>query len=628
LVQEDKEINYLNKGKLLYLITYRDNQFYIEIKTESLIDHDDYQSEVDYLKWLYIAFNDTSKRWKISEDRIQEIILWFERDRKKYEISSLCAEKFIEMQNQYKREVEFYRNRVFDKSILKENVIPFNYQITAIEKRLSLSRFLDSFDAGLGKTFINICVFSQLYKENKIDGIIIIVPIGLSFHWVRQILQFVSIFNENDIQIINNEEKIKPFNRYVDKKILIIRQDLIADCIASYKKDYDSKKSLKNIRWNDYVDIKKEWNKENLLLLIDESHSIKHTSSIKTKAIFSIKKYFDKICLLTATPFINGAEDSYSQFKLLDNSIIPMEENAFKLWIAQSIGNKWDRYAINIYNSDNVKKLMQSYQHIFFQARKEDIEEVKTKKIIKPIELQLTTNQKILYQKIVEKELYILQEEYDMVTWKLLLNRIHLLLEIFDNAELLKKRSYSDSEINKLIDSCKLDNDPKFIYLKNRVEDICGGQEKKIIIFDIHPSTLDELYIKFKKYNPLIIHGQTKCLDKDKDRQEKQDLFNYDKNYRMILLSLYTSSAGINLQYGGSNIIINTLAWDATLFRQAQDRIYRVDSKYDSLIELPYYPLSLDNLRMKRNFNRIEFNSKLDQEISQDELDRLLNGTY
>jgi len=210
----------------------------------------------------------------------------------------------------------------------------------------------------------------------------------------------------------------------------------------------------------------------------------------------------------------------------------------------------------------------------------------------------------------------------------LLLSKIHLLLEVFDSPELLKKREYNDKEINSLLNKWKLENDPKFIYLKSRVEDICDEQNKKIIIFDVHPQSLDELAFKFKFYNPLVIHGQIKTSNKEKDRQEKQDLFNYDKKYRIILLSLYTSSAGINLQYGASNIIINTLAWDATLFRQAQDRIYRVDSKLDSLIELPYYSQSLDNLRMKKNFSRIELNSKLDQEISQRDLERLLNGTY
>jgi SNF2 family DNA or RNA helicase len=615
----------------LYLISYEKDSFYIEPVFNEFVDKDQFDETILYLQQLFLFYNSIDKKYKIPNDRVDEIILFLEKDSKEYEISSNCADKLSEIQSEYKKkELKFFRDRTFDPSILNEGVVPYNYQIDAINWRLKRSAYLDSFDAGLGKTFANICVFSQLYKHKEIDGIVIIVPIGLSFHWVRQIIQFTNVFKEEDIQMIDNSLKIQPFNKFQDKKILIIRQDLIADVVASYKKDYSPKKSLKNLRWNstNFVDIKKEWNKEKLLLLIDEGHSIKHMSSIKTKAIHNIKKYFDYRLLLTATPAINGMEDIYSLIKLIDNSIIPMSENAFKLWIASSLGNKWDRYAINSYNTNNVQKLMSSYQHVFSQARKEDIDEVKTKKIIKPIELELTSLQKKLYQLVVEKELAVLQQEFDTITWKLLLSKIHLLLEVFDNPELLKSREYNDKDITSLLNKWKIENDPKFIYLKNRVEDICDDQKKKIIIYDIHPKSLDELAIKFKSYNPLVIHGQIKCKDKDKDRQEKQDLFNFDSKHKMILLSLYTSSAGINLQHGSSNIFVHTLGWDATLFRQAQDRIYRVDSKVDSLIELPYYSQSLDNLRMKRNFSRIELNSRMDQEVTERDLHRLLNGDF
>jgi hypothetical protein len=608
----------------LFTIDFKDKDFIILI--EEYLERDEFMIIVNFFKRIFIQY--VNGDWTIPFKRIDEILMWLDKYKYVYKLSDVAKIKFQEFKKSFKQETTFNRHIEFDSSILNDEVIPYNFQLSAINWRLKRSAYLDAFDAGLGKTFINICVFSQLYKNKQIDGIIIIVPIGLSFHWLRQILEFVKIFKEEDIQVINNEEKIQPFIKFQDKKILIIRQDLIADVIASYKKDYSKKKSLKNLRWETsyFVDIKKEWNKENLLLLIDEAHSIKHLSSIKTKALFSIKKYFKYRLLLTATPSINEFADIYSLISMIDHSIIPYSENAFKIWISQSIGNRWSNYAIIEYNTTNVQKVMKDYSIIFSQARKEEINEVKTKKFIKTIECELTPLQKIIYQKIVEKELLILQEEYDSITWRIIINKIHLLLEIFDNPELLKKRHYNDKEIMQYLNKWKIENDPKFIYLKGKVENICDEQNKKIIIYDIHPLTINLLEEKFKKYNPLIIHGELKVKNKDKDRQEKQDLFNYNKEYRMILLSLYTSSAGINLQHGSNDIIINTLAWDATLFRQAQDRIYRVDSKYDSRIELPYYSLSLDNLRMKKNFDRIELNSRMDKEISREELKNLLGG--
>lgn len=612
----------------MYLITYRDNQFYIELEYDSIDSHEDFQSEVDYLKWLYIAFNDTSKRWKIPEDRIQEIILWMERDKKNYQISSSCADKFIEMQNQYPREVEFYRNIVFDKSILKENITLKNFQEKGINWRLQRSSYLDAFDTGTGKTISNICVFSHLYKNNIIDGIIILVPIGLAYNWQEEILDKVNVFKKDDIQIIENHNKIQLFNKFQDKKILIIRHDLYADCIASYRKDYQSRKSLKDLRWKtaDYVDIKKMWNKHNIFLCIDECDSIKHTDSIKTKALFSTKKYFKNKALLSATPWINGIEDSYSPLTYIDKSIIPMQENAFKLWLSTSIGNRWDKYAIQEYNANNVQKLMQSYQHIFIQNRKEELEEIKTVKFYKDIKCQITEEQIVLYEKITEQVLHILQEEYDQITWKLLNEKLHLILECFDNPLLLKKRKYSDPEINKILDKWKIENDPKFIYLQNRLEHLIDDTKSKVVIYDIHPQTIETYAEKFKKYNPLIIHGQIKTNDKEKDRKEKEDLFNHDDKYKLMILSAFTSSRGINLQYGSSNIICSTIPFDATVVKQLSERTDRVNSTKDSTIEYLYYPHTIDAYRYNKVVRRMEMNKRLDDFVTQKELEQLLNG--
>lgn len=612
----------------MYLISYKDNQFYIEIKMETLVDHDEYQSSVDYLKWLYIAFNNTSKRWKIPSERTQEIILWFDRDKKDYSISNDCAEKFIEIQSQYKREVEFYRNRVFDKNILNEGVELKKFQEQYINWRLQRSAWIDAHDAGCGKTIQEICVFSQLYKDGLIDGIIILVPIGLSYHWQQEILEKVNLFKKEDIQIIDNILKVKPFEKFNDKKILIIRHDLYADCIASYKKDYDSKKSLKDLRWKtaDYVNIKSMWGKQKLFVCLDEGHSFKHTSSVKTKALFSTKKYFDYRAFVSATPWINGVEDSYSPITFIDQSIIPMPENAFKLWISESIGNRWDKYAISTYNTDNVKKLMQLYQPILTQVRKEDLEEIKTIKQFRDIKCQPLREQLSLYQKIAEYELRVLQEDYDVITWKLLLEKLHLICEVFDNPLLLKKRKYDNKDIHTILDNWKIENDSKFIYTKNRLEDLIEEKKCKVIIYDTHPTTIETLADKFKQYNPLVIHGGLKVKDKELDRKEKENLFNFNKDYKLMILSSYTSSQGINLQYGSSNIIFYTLPWDGTVVKQGQERTDRVNSIVNSTIEFLFYPETIDAYRYKKVINRIEFNKRLDKEVSQSELEMLLNG--
>ena len=612
----------------MFHISYEYNNFFVEYKSKEFLDREQLEEILLYFRQLFLSYNIELRKFKIPKDRLDEVILWFEKDGKDYTISKEAGDQFEILKNNYKREVEFYRGKTFDASILNEGIKAFDYQIKAINYRLQRNITEDAFDAGTGKTFINICVASQRYKEGLIDSIIILVPVGMSFHWKYEILKFVNIFKEEDIQIIDNDNKIKPFEKYIDKKILIIRHDFLAHHLASYRKDYTPKKSLKTLKWKSstFVDIKKAWNKNNIQLLIDEAHNFKNTSAIRTKALFNIKDYFKYRINITATPAINGIEDVYANLSFLDKSIIPMSENAFKLWLSKDIGNKFDRYAIKSYNTQNVSTLMLSYQHIWSQIRKEDLEEIKTNKFINVVNFELNKLQQELYHKITDYELRVLQEEYDKITWRILLSKIHLILEVFDNPLLLAKRKYDSKDINNLIAKYNIEQDAKFIYLKNRIEDICDIQGKKLIVYDIHPDTLNFFYTYFKKYNPLIIHGQVKTKNKDKERKEIEDLFNYNDNHRIIFLSAYTSSAGINLQHGGSNILVYTLAWDATLFRQLQDRTWRATSTQDSFVEVLNYPYSLDRLRTNRNLFRIELNNKMDQEISQNDLNRLLNG--
>ena len=597
---------------------------HIKLDYGSWVDHDIFLDDVNYLKSLHLHYDHQNKIWKVPEKRLEELLLWFQRDNQNYDITSECSD-YLKTKEPYRREILFFKDRIFDDSILNQGITLKDFQIEAIQKRLQRNNYLDAYDTGLGKTVVNLCVFSFLLNAGLIDGIIILCPIGLGFQWEHEILNFVNVFKEEDIQIIDNSLKIKCFEKFQDKKILIIRHDLLSDVLASYSKNYKAGKSLKKHKWSEF-NIKEKWDKKSIFLCVDESHAFKHSSSIKTRALHSLKKNCDYKALLTATPAINGLADIYTSFDFLDSSIISKEEGAFKLWVAKYIGNTWDKYAINSYDTTKVKQILDRSKHIFFQKNKKDVPEMMTILNEHRIACDVSYTQRLLYQAIADKELSVLKEKNEKLTWQQLFMKLPLLLEVLDNPELLKKRQYNDPYINNLLSKVNIENDNKFICVKEKVRSLIEDQNKKVILYDIHPTTLDLLYEKFKKYNPLIIHGELKVKDKDKDRKEKQDLFNFDPKYKIILLSLYTSSAGINLQYGGSDIIVNTLAWDATLYRQCKSRTDRINSIYDSNIYLPYFPKSLDNLRMQKNFRRVALNDKLGGFVSQEDLEKLMNG--
>jgi len=611
----------------VFLIEYNEttdkfNLFFQDISRE------DFEYHVNLLKSLYMTFSKTNRVWEYDVKRADEFQLWFNKHNIETTYSQKAIDKVNEIKQSYRQsELVIDRHIKFDESILTPDTKLFEFQKEDIKYCLYRNRVWNCNDAGLGKSLESIFYFTTLYIQNKIDKILIVPPIGMSYHWKYEILKFVTVFKEEDIAIIENKNKLNIFAENIDKKIIIISNHLLADAILYYKKSDTKSRSKKLIRWKKFVNVKQEWNAKNLFLLIDESHSVKNTSAVKTKALQSIIEEFDYRIFCTATPFINKFEHVYSNATLLDKSLIPMSENAFKLWLSEFIGDSYGLYNIHSYNQKNVNVVLETLKNTLFLKRiKEDVPEMKFKRITKSIYLNMTSLQKELYYAIIKEELQKLEEEFDKITWKMVLNKMHMIYAVLDCADSLKKNTYDNEKITQILKSWSHEKDPKLQMLDYKLSEYIGDNDEKVIVFCQHPFNLDLFTERYKKYNPICIHGNTEGKDKELLREEKRIRFNKDKNCKLALLSFMTSSAGGNWNEQCHRIIYYSISNDATLGRQAIDRTHRINSQNDSLIEIFTYPESIDTLRYERSMNRMDLNDKLGKEISDEELKNLLRG--
>jgi superfamily II DNA or RNA helicase len=403
---------------------------------------------------------------------------------------------------------------------------------------------------------------------------------------------------------------------------------LLGDIFASYKKVDKSIKKLSSLHWNKpFVDIKEKWNKNNIALIIDESHELKSTKAVRTKALLAHKDYFNYRYLLSATPAINKFEDWWTGMFILDKGVIQFSENAFKIYIANDIGDNYSIFNIRTYNKRHINDVKSKLQMHVLKRLKKDLPEVKTKQIIKPIYLRMTQKQYELYRSFIHNEVVRLKEEFDTITARLIFQKYPYLVQIIDNPMLLVDKVEND-EVNNKLRKWKFEEDARLVYLKSTLEDYIDNLNEKVIIFDNHPVTLSKLADMFSKYNPLVLHGQLK--DDAKERQRKIDLFNDKKSLnKLFLISTQIGGAGLNLHYACRRIIFYTLPNDATLTRQAQDRIYRVTSEHDSIVEMLIFDHSIDLIRYNRNISRIELNDNfLNKPLSDDEINRLFLGAF
>lgn len=507
-------------------------------------------------------------------------------------------------------------------------------------------------------TAISLYSMSYLFKNNKIDKLLIVVPIGLDFHWKHSFLQFVNVFTEDDFSLVTNEEKNQAFTKYKDKKIIIVQSHMLNDIVLTYDETYQKsiqkthsmckkckkkveviKKrkefyckecnnhikslSMKNISIPEYLPIAKILGSEKLGIIVDEVHQFKYTHSNRTKALNSIIPDFDHRYFLTATPFIQKIEHAYSNTAMLDKSSIRLSEKGFKLWI----GNEFDRYGnIVKYNQESVNDFLNSIKHIFIKLNKDDIEESIFKNNVKPIYLDLHQIQKELYVEFVNSTVAKLLEKYNKLYWNIIQNFLDPLIKVIDNPLLLKKETFSNDNINTLLNKWKPDYDPKMNMLHNRIKEYVDEEKGKVVVFCQHRDNLSYLADKYSKYNPILIHGLSENKDKSKIRDEKRRKFNSDPSCKIAFLSFLTSSAGGNWNESCNRIIFYSTPWDSTLYKQALERTDRIDSIQDSYTDIFNYPISLDATRLERAQSRTELNEKLGKEIDIDDLQNLLKG--
>ncbi len=600
-----------------------DNRFEIKINID-YNGREDFIDAVNFLKQYYISFDDDKKVFYFQSKRADEIYLWMTRHKKDIFYDDSCIKKFEDIQNSFSPELEIYRPTL-DLSILNPEYTPFNFQLQGSRFFLGQNRAYLTDSPGLGKTFQAILTFSILYKQGKIDSIFIIVRSGISYNWKKEILKFSTIFKEEDIEIIDNKNKRDVFENSVDKKIIIVSNHLFKDVILNYKKGYKFGRSAKRLRWKEYVDIRKLWQKENPLLIVDEAHEFTNSKAVKVRALESHVHHFKFRYFLSATPALSNFGKWWMSMKLLDRDSIGMSENAFQIDISKEIGDRFGMYNIKEFNTEKIENFKNKVLNKYVLKRdKSQLEEMKYKQIVKPIYLKMNSLQKKIYEFFTQDVIFRIEQEHDSVSLKYILEKYAYFMQVVDNPFLLEGK-ISDEKFNKLLGKWKLEKDARVEYLDNALVEYIENQEDKIVLFDGHPLSINMLGKRYEKYNPILIHGE--LGDSEKIRNEKEEAFNNIKSKHKLIIVNPSMVVGLNFNEGSNKIIFYTNPNGALLQEQAMERVSRINNTRNSLVIHLILDDTFDVLRHKSNTGEIKFNNKfLNKNLKRQELKNLLTG--
>jgi SNF2 family DNA or RNA helicase len=205
-------------------------------------------------------------------------------------------------------------------------------------------------EVGLGKTIISGTILKHLLYHKHIKNALIVTPLSIIRQW-REDLR--SKFSIEPIEITGR--RLKGFIPE-DFKVYLISFDLLRERIESFHKDWD-------------------------LIIVDESHFVRNSQTLRFKAIKELKSKF--WLLLTATPMHNRIEDIVTQLSL---------------FVPEEIINKPTKREISKVDRT---KLFKTF--IKRRLQKEELKEIIPERIVSPPEvIPLSEKEMEIYEKLRE----------------------------------------------------------------------------------------------------------------------------------------------------------------------------------------------------------------------------------
>ncbi len=415
---------------------------------------------------------------------------------------------------------------------------------------------------GSGKTSVVLAYYEKLKLEGKVDHIFIVGPVNSFVSWVKE-------FSLN----INRELKSKILGSNIKKedRKIFYSQKLNCEMIMAH---------FSTIA-NDVVSLKKFFEYNKVLLVIDEAHNIKKIDGRWSNAVLSLGKVVNYKVVLTGTPLPNDLRDVYNYLDFL------FGENF--------VFNKKDKARIeNLLNQEKkieaIDLVREKINPFYTRVTKKELN-LSTPNFNKPIVVDMNPIEKKIYDAIQSKISHYGRESFlDNIEFVQKICRARIIrlkqaasyvknLETAIDEDILNEdeKILKDNDIKGLIASYdKLEKPAKLLKLISMVKDF-KEKSKKVLIWSTHLKTIDLILENLSLENIVVkkITGET-----NRDFEIKKNImeeFNDNNSDLDALVALpQACSESISLHKACQNAIYYDLNYNAAEFLQSLDRIHRV----------------------------------------------------
>ena len=511
------------------------------------------------------AAKDAGMRWNAATKEWYTTDIVVARKLKEYAIDKDVTDS---LENEEKKTIEAVAaSKAVDADvnlICKDGLEYMPFQQAGIAFALERENVLIADEMGLGKTIQALGIINNV-AANKI---LIICPASLKLNWKREAEKW--LIEKRDIEIMNGKESERKSSIY------IINYDVLSKHKWLAGTEFD-------------------------VVICDESHYIKNSKAIRTKAALEILKKAKKKIMLTGTPIMNRPIE-------LQTVLAALGCDFAKNWFAYAkryCGAYKSRFGWDVSGASNLEELQEKLRSsVMIRRLKKDVLldlPSKTRQII-----EIPQNG---FNSVLKNEAKIMKSYEE--------NKKEL-AELKKQAEEQKDNADFKNKIESLRNAISLDFAEisrvrhetalaKTEFTIEYINDMLESRDK-VILFAHHIDVIDKLSSAFPDISVKFTGEMTA-----EDKQKSVDKFQNDANCKIFIGSIMAAGVGITLT-AANTVVFHELEWTPSAISQAEDRAHRIGQKENVLVQHLVIDGSIDSMLAKK--------IKSKQEIIEKALDR------
>ena len=411
--------------------------------------------------------------------------------------------------------------------------IPHKYQSYAIDfiEQNNIAAVL--LEMGLGKTVITLTAIDNLlFDYFLVHKVLIIAPLRVARDtWPAEIVKWDHIKEISYSIVVGTlDERLAALNKKAD--LYIINRENVQWLINEIKFDYD-------------------------MVVIDELSSFKNHQAKRFKSLIKVRPKVDRIVGLTGTPASNGLMDLWAQFKLLD------------------MGKRLGKF-ITAFRNEYFVPDKRNDQIIYSYILREGAEE-RIYKAIGDITISMKAEDYLTMPNLINTTFPVHLNPQETKMYRNMKKK--LLIELKD-AEITAANAASLSgKLSQMASGAIYDDDKNIINIHDRkldaLEDIIEASNgNSILVAYWFKHDLDRIIDRLSK---LKLNYSALCKAEDIDKWNKGEL-------QIGLIHPASAGHGLNLQFGGYNLVWFSIPWSLELYQQTNARLYRQGQKSNVVV--------------------------------------------